>query len=148
MGVRKEISEEGKDEFKIEAEKGVGWDNEETEGTSIEALNSDDTVITYLSTREVIKYSDEAWKRMKQQESDFIYQYAADDDCFEYKRTENIKGFSEYSLVIADGKTKPWYCNTTIMGILDVLMLGWIQRLIFYYSARPAMLKLTKVILR
>ena len=84
---------------------------------------------------------------MREEESAFIYEHAKDDDCYDYTRVEDIPEFSEYTLIVTDdGQTKPWYCNTLIMGTLDILMLGWIQRLVLYYKATPAMLKLTKVI--
>jgi hypothetical protein len=87
-------------------------------------------VVSYLSCIETIEWSEIAWKRMKEQESDFIYRNTKNVDEYKYERKEDIPGFKEYTLIITENAIVPWYCNPTLMGILDVLMIGWIQRLI------------------
>ena len=84
---------------------------------------------------------------MKEAESEFIYKHTKDVDEYKFERIEDIPGFKEYTLILTSNATVPWYCNRTLMGILDVFMFGWIQRLVLQQSAKKHMIKLAKVIL-
>ena len=63
---------------------------------------------------------------MKKQENDFIYKNTLNVDAYKYERKEDIPGFAAYTLILTENATEPWYCNRTLMGILDLFMLGWI----------------------
>ena len=125
-----------------------GWKNENAEGATMEEIDDKKVVVSYLSCIETLEWTEEAWKRMKEKENEFIYKNTVNVDYYTFERKEDIPGFKDYTMIITNNAKVPWYCNSTLMGILDVLMIGWIQRLFLFKNAKKHMLKLTKVILK
>ena len=55
----------------------------------------------------------------------------------------------EWSVVFNDDCGKnwtPWYANYCLMKCLDILVLGWIQRIVLNYKAKIVEYKLVKYI--
>ena len=61
----------------------------------MEELSDKKVVISLLSCIETLEWTDEAWKRMKEKESEFIYKNTINVDYYTFERKEDIPGFKE-----------------------------------------------------
>ena len=54
------------------------------------------------------------------------------DSHYEFKRIEEIDFLSEHTLVVNQKENeRPWYLNIATLIFLDIIMFGWIQRVLF-----------------
>lgn len=75
------------------------------------------------------------------QKKRFVTRYKHYDKEYDFKFVECIEGYTPYSLVLCNAKSKddhrmPWYTNTVLLIILDIFMLGWIQRWALRYCTQ------------
>jgi len=91
--------------------------------------------VTRLHTHEHIEYSPKAYSRLIAEEALFITLNNRD-FLYDFHRIEDIPFMSSNTLVLSETEkgTRPWFTHCWLMFLLDLVMLGWIQRLKLYYN--------------
>jgi len=89
--------------------------------------------------------------RIQDQKTEFISKnYKPDRDVrYDYQLVEKIPHQKQMSVVFNDDcgkKGAPWYANYRLMVFLDILVLGWIQRIVLNSKAKVVEYKLVKYI--
>ena len=81
-----------------------------------------------LYTHKIYGYSSKAWNNRKLQERDFIIRNDKDKH-YDYRFEENIPHQGSHNLVHNPARGgRPWYSSACVMGMMDLLVIGWIPK--------------------
>lgn len=87
-------------------------------------------LLTRLWSHKEIDYTSKGWKKWKKTKKKIIKKNKHRDTHWQYYCTEEIPYHVEFMLVYNDQVgQKPWFANFTILVILDIILIGWIQRI-------------------
>ena len=76
--------------------------------------------------------SSKAQERYKIQKEKFIAEHKNKDDDYDFKFRDMTDWFENYHTIVNPKRGGyPWYTNDNYLCLLDIFLLGWIQRLIF-----------------
>ena len=95
-----------------------------------ETLNYVETIhLTRLFTHKIINMSARAAGSYAVQKHNFIKHHWSDEQ-YEYNFTEEIEGHDSHSLIVNPERGGwPWFTNTPLMIFLDLILFGWLPRL-------------------
>ena len=105
--------------------------------------------MTRLHAHKQFDYSPKALRRLRLEKALFISENNKD-VYYEFLLEEDIPFISSNILVCSTNKKgkRPWFTNCLAMFFLDLIMLGWIQRLILYYNSFIVHFHLKKLIVK
>lgn len=92
-----------------------------------------------------IRYSPVAQKRKNEQKSEFISKNHTDEH-YDFSENEHIPGHVQNIGVYSDGK--PCYFSACFLIILDLVILGWLQRILMLVKTGETFFTIRKVIQR
>ena len=76
--------------------------------------------------------SSKAQERYKIQKEKFIAEHKNKDDDYDFKFRDMTDWSEDYHTIVNPKRGGyPWYTNDNYLCLLDIFLLGWIQRLIF-----------------